>query len=223
MDLWWQSNVSAVFFFFWKYVYSAPLSIYLFYFNFLNWRIIALQKFVVLCQTSTCISHRYTYIPALLNLSPSPAPSHPSRLIQSPCLSFLSHTENSCWLSILHVVLSRWVGHSFSSKEQASFDFMATITICRDFGAQENKVRRCSRCFSVCLPWAESQPRDCTSVAMRVRAEVGPLAWGVRDTATPAGGAVRWSPGVSWGHTRHLKHPTSGSKASVTAAGWPGS
>ena len=30
-------------------------------------------------------------------------------------------------------------GHSFTSKEQESFYFMAAITICSDFGAQENK------------------------------------------------------------------------------------
>ena len=30
------------------------------------------------------------------------------------------------------------VGHSFSSKEQAPFNFMAAVTICSDFGAQEN-------------------------------------------------------------------------------------
>ena len=35
---------------------------------------------------------------------PSPSPSHPSRLIQSPCLSFLSHMANSHWLSILHMI-----------------------------------------------------------------------------------------------------------------------
>ena len=33
-----------------------------------------------------------------------------------------------------------YVCHSFSSKEQASFNFMATVTICSDFGAQKNKV-----------------------------------------------------------------------------------
>ena len=33
-----------------------------------------------------------------------------------------------------------------SSKEQASFNFMASVTICSDFGAQENKV---SHCFHV--------------------------------------------------------------------------
>ena len=38
---------------------------------FFNWRIIALQNFVF-CQTSTWISHRYTYIPSLLNLPPHP-------------------------------------------------------------------------------------------------------------------------------------------------------
>ena len=37
---------------------------------FFNWRIIALQNFVVFCQTSTWISHRYTYVPFLLNLPP---------------------------------------------------------------------------------------------------------------------------------------------------------
>ena len=29
------------------------------------------------------------------------------------------------------------VGHSFSSKEQASFNFMAAVTICSDFGAPQ--------------------------------------------------------------------------------------
>ena len=58
------------------------------------------------------ISHRYTYIPSLWTSLPAPSPSHPSRLIQSPCLSFLSHTANSRWLSLtygnvsFHVTLS---------------------------------------------------------------------------------------------------------------------
>ena len=34
-----------------------------------------------------------------------PSSSQPSRLIQSPCLSFLNHTANSHWLSILHMVM----------------------------------------------------------------------------------------------------------------------
>ena len=39
------------------------------------------------------------------NSLPLPSPSYPSRLIQSPCLSFLSQTANSRWLSILHMVM----------------------------------------------------------------------------------------------------------------------
>ena len=37
---------------------------------FLNWRIITLKNFVLCCQTSTWISHRYTYILSFLNLLP---------------------------------------------------------------------------------------------------------------------------------------------------------
>ena len=36
-------------------------------------------------------------------------------------------------------ITSSWSCHCFSSKEQASFNFMAAVTICSDFGAQENK------------------------------------------------------------------------------------
>ena len=75
-----------------------------FFLFFFYWRIIALQNFVVFCQTSTWISHRYTYISSFLNL-PISLPIHPSRLIQSPYLSFLSHTANSRWLSVLHMVM----------------------------------------------------------------------------------------------------------------------
>ena len=71
---------------------------------FFNWRIIALQNFAVFCQTSTWISHRYTYISSLLNLPPI-SPPHHSRLMQSPCLGFLSHIANSHWLSILHMII----------------------------------------------------------------------------------------------------------------------
>ena len=80
------------------------LSLFFLLTYFFYWRIIALQNFAVFCQTSKWISYRYTYIPCLLKLSPSPSPSHPSRLIQSPCLSFLSHTASSHWPSILHMV-----------------------------------------------------------------------------------------------------------------------
>ena len=43
-------------------------------------------------------------------------------LLEKCCLCFLMHC------------------HSFSSKEQSSFNFMAAVTVCNDFGAQENKI-----------------------------------------------------------------------------------
>ena len=57
-------NIQAQRLFFFCSLFS-PYVILFFY-----WRIIALQNFVVFCQTSTWISHRYTYIPSLLNLLP---------------------------------------------------------------------------------------------------------------------------------------------------------
>ena len=39
-------------------------------------------------------------------------------------------------MSLLFNMLSFYMlGHSFSSKEQVSFNFMAAVTICSDFGA----------------------------------------------------------------------------------------
>ena len=72
---------------------------------FIYWRIIALQNFVF-CQTSTWINHSFMHIsPPFWTSLLSPSPFHPSSLIQSPCLSFLSHTANSYWLFILQMVM----------------------------------------------------------------------------------------------------------------------
>ena len=50
----------------------------MYFFNlFFYWRIIALQNSVVLHQTSTWISHRYTYIPSLLKFPPIALPILP--------------------------------------------------------------------------------------------------------------------------------------------------
>ena len=32
---------------------------------------------------------------------------------------------------------------------------MAAVTICSDFGAQENKVCHCFHCLPICLPWSD--------------------------------------------------------------------
>ena len=47
------------------------------------------------------------------------------------------------------------VCHSFSSNEQASFNFMATVTVCTDFGAQENEVYQRSLRLSLALVFLE--------------------------------------------------------------------
>ena len=57
-------------------------------------------------------------------------------------------------MSLFFNMLSR-IAHSFSSKEQTSFNFMAAVTICSDFGAQENKVSHSFHCFSIYLPWRD--------------------------------------------------------------------
>ena len=57
-------------------------------------------------------------------------------------------------MSLLCNMLSK-VGHNFSSKEEASFNFMAEVTICSDFGAPKNKVCHCFHCFPMYLPWSD--------------------------------------------------------------------
>ena len=49
-------------------------------------------------------------------------------------------------MSLLFNTLSRLV-IAFLPKEQASFNFMAAVTICSDFGAPRNKVCHCFHCF----------------------------------------------------------------------------
>ena len=46
------------------------------------------------------------------------------------------------------------MGHSFSSKKQASFNFIAAVTICSDSGAQENKGCHYFHCFPIYLWWS---------------------------------------------------------------------
>ena len=80
-----------------------------------NWRIIALQCCVGFRHMPTWISHSYICVPSLLNLPLPFHPSHPPRLSQSPSLSALSHTANSHWLSVSHVVVYVFSCCSFHS------------------------------------------------------------------------------------------------------------
>ena len=46
-------------------------------------------------------------------------------------------------------ILSRSVIAFFQLKEQASFNFIAAVTVHSDFGAEENKVCHCLHCFPI--------------------------------------------------------------------------
>ena len=62
---------------------------------------------------------------------------------------------------------------SFSSMEQVYFNFMAAVTICSDFGAQENKVCHYFHCFPILM--AENE-EELKSLLMKVKRRVKKLA-----------------------------------------------
>ena len=54
-------------------------------------------------------------------------------------------------MSLLFNMLSRLV-ITFLPRSKVSFNFMAAVTICSDFGATHNKVYHCFHCFPICFP-----------------------------------------------------------------------
>ena len=62
---------------------------------------------------------------------------------------------NLCWQSDVSVLfmLSRFA-IAFLPRSKC-LNFMATITICSDFGAQENKIFHCFHFFPFYLPWSD--------------------------------------------------------------------
>ena len=52
-------------------------------------------------------------------------------------------------MSLVFNVLSRFVIVFFPSSKDFSFNFMAAVSICSNFGAQENKVSYCFHCFPI--------------------------------------------------------------------------
>ena len=57
-------------------------------------------------------------------------------------------------MSLLFNMLSRLV-RAFLPRTKRLFNFMVAVTICSDFGAQENKVCHCLHCFPIYLPWSD--------------------------------------------------------------------
>ena len=74
--------------------------------------------------------------------------SHPYMTI-GKTITLTRQTFISKLMSLLFNMLSF---SRFSSKEQVSFNFMAVVTICSDFGAPQNKICHCFHCFPVYLP-----------------------------------------------------------------------
>ena len=71
-----------------------------------------------------------------------------------PCMTAGKIIALTIWTfvrKLMPLLLTCCLGcHSFSSKEQVSFNFMATITIHNDSGAQEKKICHCFHCFPIC-------------------------------------------------------------------------
>ena len=57
-------------------------------------------------------------------------------------------------MSLLFIMLSRFA-IAFLPRSKRLLNFMAAVTICSDFGAQENKVCHCFHCFPIYLPWTD--------------------------------------------------------------------
>jgi len=73
-------------------------------------------------------------------------------------------TDREAWRAAIHRVAksrtrpSDWTElkacHGFLYNERVSFNFMATVTISSDFGAQENKIYHCFHIFPFYLSWS---------------------------------------------------------------------
>ena len=59
------------------------------------------------------------------------------------------------WCFCFSICCSNFSCHSFPSKKQASFNFMAAVTIHSGFGAQENKICCYFHFFPFYLPWSD--------------------------------------------------------------------
>ena len=84
-----------------------------------NWRMIALHKSAIGIHMSPP-SH----------LLPLPTKSHPSKLSMSTSMSSLSHTANSHWLCILHMVVFMPLCYSFHSSHPLLYSQVCCLYLC---------------------------------------------------------------------------------------------
>ena len=84
-------------------LFSFHLFIFLIYFSIEEKLLYRILLFSVKPQHESATGIHIS--PPFWTSLPSPSQPHPSGLIQSPCLSFLSRTANSHWLFVLHMVM----------------------------------------------------------------------------------------------------------------------
>ena len=141
---------------------STPGFFYFFIFYFfISWRLITLQYCSGFCHTLKWISHRFTCAPhpdppSHLPLHPIPlglpsAPGPSACLMHPTWAGDLFHPR---YYTCFDAVLLKHPTLAFS-QESKSLNLVAIVTICSDFGAQENKVCHCFHCFPIYLPWSD--------------------------------------------------------------------
>ena len=116
-------------------------------FDFLDW-----FDFLAVQRTLKSLLNHHISKASVLQLSVFFAVqlSHPY-MTTGKTIALTVHILVSKVMSLLFNMLSRLVV-IFSSKEQASFNFVAAITIHSDFAAQEKKICHCSHFFPFYLP-----------------------------------------------------------------------
>ena len=73
----------------------------------------------------------------------------PSLWLDGSLLIFVSKVMSLFFNTLPRLVIA------FLSRSNRLFHFRAAVTICSDFGAQENKVSHCFHCFPIYLPWRD--------------------------------------------------------------------
>ena len=85
---------------------------------FFNWRMITFQYCVDFCHATWWISHKYTYVPSLLNLA---LPCTPLDCHRRPDWFPWAHIAASHWLLILHIAVYTYVNATLSIHLTISF------------------------------------------------------------------------------------------------------
>ena len=112
-----------------------------------------------------------------MNLPPTSHPFPPCRLLQSPSLSSLSHTANSHWLSILHMVVYMLLCYSLHSSHLLLPPHCLSISLFSMSASPFSSVQFSRSVVSNSLGSHESQHArpSCPSPTPRVHPDSRPL------------------------------------------------